>query len=234
MAAKSLSSSESTDDYLKAVLELSGVSDTPVSSNDLAARLGVRAASVTGMLQKLAALKPPLVLYEKHHGVRLSAAGKRRAWEIVRHHRLLELFLHDVLKYSWDEVHEEAERLEHFISERFEDRVAAILGDPEIDPHGHIIPHRNGSLPHRHEVALLNWAIRLPAMISSISDRDSASLRDLQAMGLVPGAVLTVEAKNPNASLMVRVARSKQAVRLNTDLASLIAVSDGALGENKS
>ena len=105
-----------------------------VTSNALAERLGVRAASVTGMLQKLAGQRPPLVHYEKHHGVRLTAAGRRRAWELVRHHRLLELFLHDVLKYSWDEVHDEAERLEHFISERFEDRVAAILGDPKSIP----------------------------------------------------------------------------------------------------
>src|ERR1041385_1372327 len=124
------------------MLELSGPAGDRVSSNALAGRLNVRAASVTGMLQKLAAQRPPLVIYEKHRGVRLSAAGKRRAWELVRHHRLLELFLHDVLKYSWDEVHEEAERLEHFISERFEDRVAAILGDPEIDPHGHVIPQK--------------------------------------------------------------------------------------------
>src|SRR5262249_43651352 len=102
-----------------------------VTSNALAGRLGVRAASVTGMLQKLASQHPLLVIYKKHRGARLSTAGKRRAWEIVRHHRLLELFLHDVLHYSWDEVHEEAEKLEHFISERFEDRVAALLGDPE-------------------------------------------------------------------------------------------------------
>jgi DtxR family Mn-dependent transcriptional regulator len=94
-------------------------------------------------------------VYQKHRGVRLTAAGKRRAWELVRHHRLLELFLHDVLKYSWDEVHEEAERLEHFISERFEDRVAAILGDPEIDPHGHIIPLWRWRLPGRSAVGAM-------------------------------------------------------------------------------
>src|SRR5437868_1114990 len=160
---KMRSTSEATDDYLKAILELSGTSETPVTSNDLAARLNVRAASVTGMLQKLARQKPPLVLYRKHYGVRLSSAGKRRAWEIVRHHRLLELFLHDVLKYSWDEVHEEAERLEHFISERFEDRVAAILGDPEIDPHGHVIPHRNGTVPIREESPLLQLPLNISA-----------------------------------------------------------------------
>src|SRR5260370_13950475 len=134
--------SESMDDYLKAILELGGSDEAQVTSNALAEHLGVRPASVTGMLQKLAGQRQPLVLYEKHRGVKLTAAGKRRAWELVRHYRLLELFLHDVLKYSWDEVHEEAERLEHFISERFEDRVAAILGDPEIDPHGHVIPQK--------------------------------------------------------------------------------------------
>ena len=150
--------SESVDDYLKAILELGGAEDSRVSTNALAERLGVRTPSVTGMLQKLAAQRPALVLYEKHRGVRLSAAGKRRAWELIRHHRLLELFLHDVLKYSWDEVHEEAERLEHFISERFEDRVAAVLGDPEIDPHGHVIPQKHETGVFRREVPLLRVA----------------------------------------------------------------------------
>ena len=156
VSPKTRSTSEATDDYLKAILELSGAAEyARVQQSTWRRGSDVRAASVTGMLQKLARQRPPLVLYEKHHGVRLSAAGKRRAWEIVRHHRLLELFLHDILKYSWDEVHDEAERLEHFISERFEDRVAAILGDPEIDPHGHVIPHRNGTVPIREESPLL-------------------------------------------------------------------------------
>jgi DtxR family Mn-dependent transcriptional regulator len=221
---KRRSTSEATDDYLKAILELSGSSAEPVGGNELAARLGVRAASVTGMLQKLAAQRPAPVLYEKHRGVRLSAAGKRRAWEIVRHHRLLELFLHDVLKYSWDEVHEEAERLEHFISERFEDRVAAILGDPEIDPHGHIIPHRNGDLPVREETPLLQWEAGTPGTISSVSDREPAVLRELSGLGLVPGARLTVEKKNPDVSLMVRLRGRRGQIRLNHELAAHIAM----------
>jgi DtxR family Mn-dependent transcriptional regulator len=221
---KTAPTSEAQDDYLKAILELSGVAEIAVSSNDLAARLNVRAASVTGMLQKLARQHLPLVLYEKHRGVRLSSAGKRRAWEIVRHHRLLELFLHDVLKYSWDEVHEEAERLEHFISERFEDRVAAILGDPQVDPHGHVIPHRNGTLPERHELPLLECAIDTAAKISSVSDREPAVLRELQVLGLVPGARLVIKQKNPNASLMVRLSGAKRQIRLSNELASHIAI----------
>lgn len=224
MPRRQSETSESTDDYLKAILDLSGPEENPVSSNDLAQRLGVRAASVTGMIRKLAGQRPSLVLYEKHRGVRLSAPGRKRAWEIVRHHRLLELFLHDILKYPWDEVHEEAERLEHFISERFEDRIAAILGDPEIDPHGHVIPHRNGTMRERRELPLLEWPEGKPATISSLSDRDPAWLRELEGQGLVPGAKLVVKRRNPNASLMVSVAGRREPVRLSNELAACVAI----------
>jgi len=132
---------ESVDNYLKAILSLGGAEPARrVPSKLLADRLGVAPASVTNMLQKLAGAAAPLVEYERHRGVRLSAAGKRRALEVVRHHRLIETFLYQVLDYPLDEVHEEAERLEHFISERFEERIAAKLGHPKIDPHGRSIP----------------------------------------------------------------------------------------------
>ena len=216
------------DDYLKAILELGGADGSRVTTNSLAERLGVRTPSVTGMLQKLAAHRPALVLYEKHHGARLTAAGKQRAWEMVRHHRLLELFLHDVLQYSWDEVHDEAERLEHFISERFEDRVAAILGDPEIDPHGHVIPQKYAAGVYRAEVPLAQWPLATPAVISSVSDRDPAALRELQRMGLVPGTAFTVERKNQAASLEIRVGDGKEAIRLGRDLADCILVAPPA------
>jgi len=217
-----LPTSEAVDDYLKAILDLGGAEEDRVTSNALARRLDVRAASVTGMLQKLASQSPPLVHYEKHHGARLTAAGKRRAWELVRHHRLLELFLHDVLKYSWDEVHDEAERLEHFISERFEDRVAAILGDPEIDPHGHVIPpkYEAGSFPN--EIPLLEWSLDTPARISSVDDKDASALRDLERLGLRPGVALVVERNHP--ALFLRIARQEQPVRVSRDLAKCLAV----------
>ena len=226
MAAKSfpLATSESVDDYLKAILALGGAEDARVTTNALAERLGVRTPSVTGMLQKLASQRPALVLYEKHRGVRLSAAGKRRAWELVRHHRLLELFLHDVLKYSWDEVHDEAERLEHFISERFEDRVAAILGDPEIDPHGHVIPQKYEAGVFREEVPLVRWPLQTPAIISSVSDRSAAALRELGRLGLMPGIALTVEERNSSASLSIRLEARRDLVRLSHDLAGCIFV----------
>ena len=139
--------SESVDNYLKAILVLSGPEEQRVASTVLANRLGVAPASVTNMLQKLAAGLPPLVEYERHHGVLLSAAGKRRALEVVRQHRLIVTFLYQVLDYPLEEVHEEAERLEHFISERLEARIAAKLGNPTIDPHGHYIPTLDQCLP---------------------------------------------------------------------------------------
>lgn len=222
MALANQPSTEAVDDYLKAILELGGEDSSRVTTNALAERLGVRTPSVTGMLQKLAAQKPSLVLYEKHHGVRLTAAGKRRAWELVRHHRLLELFLHDVLKYSWDEVHEEAERLEHFISERFEDRVAAILGDPEIDPHGHVIPHKYEVGSFRDEVPLSQWPVNKPATISSVSDRSPDILRQLERAGLRPGVVVTVEQRNPAASMSVRVTGRAMPIRLTSELGNSV------------
>lgn len=218
---------ESVDDYLKAILELGGSEEERVTGNALAQHLGVRAASVTGMLQKLAAQKPPFVKYEKHHGARLTAAGKMRALEVLRHHRLLERFLHDVLDYSWDEVHDEAERLEHFISERLEDRIAAKLGDPETDPHGHLIPERNGALPAREEVLLSKWACGVPAVISSVSDRDAAGLREMTRLGLRPGVAIIVEAGNRNASLRVRIGDQPESVRLGQTLAAGIWVISG-------
>jgi DtxR family transcriptional regulator, Mn-dependent transcriptional regulator len=224
---------ESVDDYLKAILELGGEDEQQVASNSLAGHLGVRAASVTGMLQKLAGQKPPLVKYQKHHGVRLTTAGKMRALEVLRHHRLLERFLHEVLDYPWDEVHDEAERLEHFISERLEDRIAAKLGHPETDPHGHPIPERNGALPDRKEVLLSKWACGVPAVISSVSDRDPAALREMKRLGLRPGVAITVEAGSRSRSLAVRVGNG-ESVRLSQALTAGISVIAGSSEEETS
>jgi DtxR family Mn-dependent transcriptional regulator len=217
-------STESVDNYLKAILDLSGPEQERVTSNELAHYLGVRAASVTGMLQKLAVQKPPLVKYEKHRGAHLTAAGRMRALEVLRHHRLLERFLHDFLDYSWDEVHDEAERLEHFISERLEDRIAAKLGDPQTDPHGHLIPERSGTLPVREEVLLSSWACGVPAVISSVSDRDSRALREMTRLGLKPGVAITVETGTRSASLRVRIGNRAESVRVSQALASGISV----------
>jgi DtxR family Mn-dependent transcriptional regulator len=217
--------SESVDDYLKAILQLGGAADSPVTTNALAERLDVRAPSVTGMLKKLAAQRPPLIVYTKRQGVVLASAGRRRAWELVRHHRLLELFLHDVLHYSWDEVHDEAERLEHFISERFEDKVAAVLGYPEIDPHGHRIPPKREAGVYREETPLSDWPAETPAVIASVSDQSPAALREMERLGLVPGAALTVERRHAGAGVTLRADGGRGALRLRKTLASRILVS---------
>ncbi len=223
-----LNNSESTDDYLKAILELSGPEDNPVSSNALAERLGVRAASVSGMLQKLSVARPSFVLYKRHHGVRLSPFGRKRALEVVRHHRLLERFLHDVLDYTWEEVHEEAERLEHFISEKLEDRIAAKLGDPETDPHGHPIPEKGGAVKKRKETPLSMWACGIPAVVCSVSDRDPALLRELGRLGLRPGVKIVLDSGVRNASLLLRIGSGETSVRLNKKLAAEIYVSSAS------
>ena len=215
---------------MKAILELGGSEEEQVTGNSLARHLGVRAASVTGMLQKLAAQKPPFMKYEKHRGARLTTVGKMRALEVLRHHRLLERFLHDFLDYSWDEVHDEAERLEHFISERLEDRIAAKLGDPETDPHGHLIPERSGAIRAREEVLLSKWAFGVPAVISSVSDRDPAALREMTRLGLKPGMAITVETGSRNASLRVRIGDRTDSLRVSPTLASGISVLAGPDG----
>jgi DtxR family Mn-dependent transcriptional regulator len=216
--------SESVDDYLKAILELSGAEENRVTSNALAERLGIRAASVTGMLQKLAGDHPSFVRYEKHHGVRLSPSGRKRALEVVRHHRLLERFLHDILDYPWDEVHEEAERLEHFISEKLEDRIAAKLGDPETDPHGHPIPEKSGAVKNRRETPLSKWACGVPAVVSSVSDRDPSCLRQMKRLGIGPGARIVLHPGVRNTSLLARIGSATSAARVSQELAGEIFV----------
>jgi DtxR family transcriptional regulator, Mn-dependent transcriptional regulator len=143
---------ESVDDYLKAIFTLSGDERRWVGGSELAARLDIAPASVTNMLQKLAIQPKSFVDYKRGEGVRLTTSGRRRALEIVRHHRLVETFLHVVLGYSVDELHDDAERLEHFISEKFEERIAEKLGYPQSDPHGHCIPALDGAMPPCHRV----------------------------------------------------------------------------------
>jgi DtxR family transcriptional regulator, Mn-dependent transcriptional regulator len=220
-----VSGSEAIDDYLKAIFQLSGREERQVSSTEIAGTLAITAASVTNMLQKLAALEPPLVVYKKHRGVQLSKAGKKRALEIIRHHRLLETFLHQVLGYPWDEVHQEAERLEHFISERFEERIAAKLGHPEFDPHGHAIPTMDGSLPSQEPQSLSQLRPGQSAKVSSVSDKDPEMLRYLASQGIRPGVRLTLSEQLPfKGAFQVRIGASTKPALLSHSLAEAISV----------
>lgn len=216
------SASESVDDYLKSIFMLGGPEGRQVGSRSLALHLKITPASVTNMLQKLSAAKPPLVVYEKHHGVRLTDTGRKRALEMVRHHRLIETFLHDVLDYPWDEVHSEAERLEHFISEKFEERIAAKLGYPEFDPHGHAIPTLDGCMPEVQRLALAQLPPGKSSRVESVSDDDPEMLRHLAAHGILPGVRLKLTQQLPfGGGYRVRVAQSGD-ILLSNSLADAI------------
>jgi DtxR family Mn-dependent transcriptional regulator len=210
---------ESVDNYLKAILTLGGREERRVTIKSLSERLRVAPASVTNMLQKLAGSPAPLVDYERHGGVQLSAAGKRRALEVVRHHRLIETFLYEVLDYPLEEVHEEAERLEHFISERFEERIAAKLGHPKIDPHGHSIPTMEGEMTAQESMVLADVVKDGTFVIDSVSDQDAGNLRVIEACGITPGVRLRVRKSASSEGYSVSVGRSSKAFDLPREVA---------------
>ena len=199
----------SIQDYLKAIYALTDEGGE-ASTNALAARLGVAPASVTGMLQKLAGLTPPLVVYRKHQGARLTPEGERAALEVLRHHRLLEAYLVESLGYSWDAVHEEACRLEHVISEEFEQRIAESLGHPERDPHGAPIPSAELVMPLDASTPLADLRPGDQAVVRRVACEDPDLLRRLEDLGLVPGSRLTVRTQSAG-SLTVRVAGKAEA-----------------------
>ena len=214
---------ESVDNYLKAMLSLGGPEGLRVSIKALSDRLGVAPASVTNMLQKLAGAEAPLVEYERHRGVRLSEAGRRRALEVLRHHRLLETFLYEVLDYPIEEVHDEAERLEHFISERFEERIAAKLGHPRTDPHGHSIPTLEGEMAAVNSMLLTEVTASGTFTIDSVSDRDARTLQLIEACGITPGAKLRVR-KQEGDGYSVSVGRSSKRFELSREAAGDVRV----------
>jgi DtxR family transcriptional regulator, Mn-dependent transcriptional regulator len=201
-------STESVDNYLKAILSLGGQEESRVTIKALAEHLSVAPASVTNMLQKLAIAPAPLVKYERHRGVQLSRSGKKRALEIVRHHRLIETFLYRVLDYPLEEVHAEAERLEHFISERFEERIAAKLGHPKIDPHGHSIPTLAGEIAASESILLADVLNAGTFRIDSVSDRDDRQVRWMESRGITPGARLNVRSGPSATGYSLSVGRS--------------------------
>lgn len=187
---------QTIQDYLKQIYALTEAGE-PAATTELAARLGIAPASVTGMLQRLASVQPPLVTYRKHQGVTLTEDGQKAALEVIRHHRLLETYLVTMLGYSWDNVHEEACKLEHVISEEFEAKIAAALGNPEHDPHGEPIPSPELVMPVDESLPLS--ALRPPqkAVIARVWAEDAELLRHLESLGLVPGAEVESVAYSP-------------------------------------
>jgi len=182
--------SEAVEDYAKAIYGLQHQEGGPVSTSALAERLDVAPSSVTAMLKRLDELG--LVRYEPYHGVRLTAAGERVALEVIRHHRLLEAFLADALQMPWDRVHDEAEVLEHYISEDLERRIAEKLGNPSLDPHGDPIPTPDLAMAADRTTALDRLSVGDVATFSRVSDSDPEMLRYLAERGIRPGVRLRV------------------------------------------
>lgn len=197
------------EDYLKAIYTLQQ-DGGDVTTTALCEQLGgIKPGSVTGMIKKLADLN--LVSYTRYQGVRLTAVGERVALETVRHHRLLELYLVEALGYSWDEVHDEADVLEHYISEKFEARIAAMLGNPTFDPHGDPIPGLDGALPNQADQRLADIEPDTHVRIVRVCDQHAERLRYVASLGIVPGALITVTAIAPfDGPISVRIGETVQ------------------------
>jgi DtxR family Mn-dependent transcriptional regulator len=182
------------EDYLKAIYLLAG-EGRAVSTSAIAERLGVAAASVTGMLKRLA--EQGLVEHVLYHGARLTPAGEENAVRLVRRHRILELFLVRVLGYTWDTVHDQAERLEHAASDELIDRMATHLGEPDVDPHGDPIPAAVGPFHEPSYPPLAELPAGQSAVLRRVSDANPEALRYLAGLGLVPGTRLVVTETAP-------------------------------------
>jgi len=215
--------SQAVEDYLKAIFEVQR-DHGKVATTVLAERMGVAPASATGMIKKLAGLK--LVRHSPYQGVILTRAGEKLALEVLRHHRLLELYLAEALGYTWDQVHDEACRLEHVISEEFEDKFYEALGRPTRDPHGEPIPTKDGKMPSADHEPLSDLQPGAAGVISQVSKSNPEILRYLGARGLIPEATVEVVEKAPfEGPLTVRTGENSYV--LGRQLASHIRVEVG-------
>ena len=194
MADPAVSLSGPVEDYLKAIYEIERVGD-PASTNDIALRLAISPASVSGMVRRLA--DQGLITHEPYRGVRLTSDGRRAALRTLRRHRILECYLTEVLGYPWDRVHEEAERLEHAASEVLIERMAAALGDPAQDPHGAPIPTRDGRVEEGTLRTLADGAQGDRLRVRRVEDEDAERLRYLAELGIRPGALVRILDKAP-------------------------------------
>jgi len=202
--------SQAVEDYLKTIYTLEAEGDGATTTK-IAEAMEVSSASATNMIKRLA--KMGLVDYESYKGARLTKAGTKIALEIIRHHRLLELYLLEVMGYSWDEVHEEAEKLEHHISERFEDKIAHLLDDPTHDPHGDPIPTKEGLMPEMEIDALNEAEADREYIISRVKDQDPELLRYLEKIGLLPGTKILIKEKAPfKGPITLRVENEEQVI----------------------
>lgn len=210
------------EDYLKAIYHLQSETDGRVATSAIADHLDVTPPTVTSMLDSLG--ERGLIDREKYEGVRLTAAGEQVALEVIRHHRLLEAYLTEHLDFDWSEVHEEADRLEHHISEEFERQVAATLGDPEVDPHGSPIPGVDLEPPEtRPGIALAECAAGDRVEVLQVPDRDPTVLAYLADHGIEPGRSIRVDEVAP-VGVVTITNPAGDAVALSEDVATRLRV----------
>jgi len=189
--------SSTVENYLKAIYIAEGQltsSQRLMPMGQLASTLGVAPGTATTMVKALA--EAGLVLYEPYSGVRLSEAGERLAARVLRRHRLIELFLVQIIGMNWDEVHDDAERLEHVVSDRLVERIDDMLGHPEVDPHGDPIPTADGQLQHQPLETLLTCPLLTPVTVARVTDQDAAFLRFVESHDLKPGQTIQVEGRD--------------------------------------
>jgi DtxR family Mn-dependent transcriptional regulator len=217
--------SSTVENYLKAIF----VGETQLAAGQrllpmgqLAAALGVAPGTATTMVKALA--ESGLVEYEPYNGVRLSAAGTRLAALVLRRHRLIELFLVQVMGMRWDEVHEEAEQLEHVVSERLIERIDDMLGHPQVDPHGDPIPSREGELVRRELDTLLTCPLNTPVTVTRVTDQDAAFLRFIENNALKPGQSIEVEARDEVSDSVRLRGKDDQRITIGTRAASKLLV----------
>ena len=195
--------SSSMEDYLKTIYRLT-TGNNMVSTSALARQMGCSPASITAMLQKLSNLK--LVNYERYQGVTLTKAGNKIALETIRHHRLIELYLTEILGYSWDRVHDEAEQLEHVISEEFEERIDKALGYPTLDPHGDPIPTKEGTIDSQSLHSLWDTKSGENVQVAHVSDGSPEVLRYLASIGVFPKVgIHVIQKKSPEGPIRIKI-----------------------------
>jgi DtxR family Mn-dependent transcriptional regulator len=217
--------SSTVENYLKAIYQGQAVLAAEarlVSMGQVAAALHVTPGTATTMVKALA--ESGLAEYEPYSGVRLTAAGEKLAVLVLRRHRLVELFLVQVMGMSWDEVHEEAEQLEHVVSERLIERIDQMLGRPTHDPHGDPIPTAEGTIPPHHLESLMTCPIGTPLRVTRIADQDPAFLRFIEHNGLKPGQLIEVEMRDAAADSVKIRGRHGPAITIGTRAASKLLV----------
>jgi DtxR family Mn-dependent transcriptional regulator len=222
----SIKISKSEGDYLKAIYHLTQQEET-TNTVILSETLNVKPPSVTSMLNKLLNQEPALVEYQKWRGVKLTDSGRRLALQLLRRHRLIEQFLVEKLNYTWEEVHAEAEELEHVISEKFEEHLSVLLGDPQFDPHGDPIPDRDLNFPLSDTMSLSSLPVDQVAVVRRVKISQSDLLSYLSEQGIIPGVKIKIQSRNPyDETLQLWVGDEETLYALGPEISELIYVEE--------